>query len=316
MKTLKSLIFIFILVCAWFSSADAFEKTAKFSVIVVDDNGNPVGSAKVGVGFERNFNARDSIGHQQESDSNGKATFSDSTSGYVTYGAKKEGYYNSYYSYTFTKVNTFRWIPWNPELTVVLRKIKNPVPMYARRAKIKIPVVGKDVGFDLIKYDWVTPYGKGIHSDFIFNLSRNFTAWDEQDCELNIKVSNKYDGIQLDEEDRKYGSVFKLKRYAPDSNYKNIIHLFIHAHNGIWKSNVKETDNYYFRIRCTEKNEKFIQAMYGKIVGELDFSPINTKTAIIVFDYYLNPDYSQNLEFDPKRNLFVNLSEFEQITAP
>ncbi len=36
----------------------------------------------------------------------------------------------------------------------------------------------------------------------------------------------------------------------------------------------------------------------------------------VYFTYSLNPDYTRNLEFDPKRNLFDNLSDLEQVTEP
>lgn len=239
-----------------------------------------------------------------------------STSGYLAFNVTKVGYYKTTGEYQFKEQKTFRWEPWNPELKVILRKIENPVPMYARQAKIEIPVIGKDVGFDLVEYDWVVPYGKGKNSDFVFYLSRKFTAWNEQDCQLHVKLYGKYNGIQMHTEDRQNGSVFKLNRYAPESNYVQNIQLLINAHNGSWKSNVKNTDNYYFRIREQEKDGKLYKAIYGKISGHLDFTPINSKTAIITFNYYLNPDYTRNLEFDPKRNLFGILPDLERISEP
>jgi len=56
---------------------------------------------------------------------------------------------------------------------------------------------------------------------------------------------------------------------------------------------------------------KVHKALYGKIHGEIRFDVINSKTAIIIFTYYLNPDGTRNLEFDQKRNLFQNLKSRE-----
>ncbi len=56
-----------------------------------------------------------------------------------------------------------------------------------------------------------------------------------------------------------------------------------------------------------------MRAMYGKIQGDIIFDPRGSKTTGIVFKYYLNPDFTTNLEFDPKRNLFENLKDRERV---
>jgi hypothetical protein len=51
--------------------------------------------------------------------------------------------------------------------------------------------------------------------------------------------------------------------------------------------------------------------------GDIRLDPINSKTRILLFTYYLNPTPNdRNLEFDPKRNLFTNLKDEERVTAP
>jgi hypothetical protein len=49
--------------------------------------------------------------------------------------------------------------------------------------------------------------------------------------------------------------------------------------------------------------------MYGKILGDIQFYPINSNSAKIIFKYYLTPDYTQNIEYDPLQNLFLNLRD-------
>lgn len=78
------------------------------------------------------------------------------------------------------------------------------------------------------------------------------------------------------------------------------------------QSNFAEENNYIFRVRSQESRERTCRAMYGKIIGDFDFSPGDGKTATIRFAYYLNPDYSMNLEFDRNRNLFHEISELEK----
>lgn len=58
------------------------------------------------------------------------------------------------------------------ELThsITLRKIINPIPLYAKQNDIPIPKKETWVGFDLEKADWVKPYGLGVFSDVEFIL--------------------------------------------------------------------------------------------------------------------------------------------------
>ncbi len=43
---------------------------------------------------------------------------------------------------------------------------------------------------------------------------------------------------------------------------------------------------------------------------------VYSKTAIIRFTYYLNPDGTRNVEFDPAKNLFRNLPWIEGVRKP
>jgi hypothetical protein len=56
--------------------------------------------------------------------------------------------------------------------------------------------------------------------------------------------------------------------------------------------------------------------MYGKIRGGILISPRKNKPMKIKLHYYLNPDYTRNLEFDPKRNLFAITDPGENVLAP
>jgi hypothetical protein len=57
--------------------------------------------------------------------------------------------------------------------------------------------------------------------------------------------------------------------------------------------------------------------MYGKIIGPISFGDVSRKdTATVQFKYYLNPDNTINLEFDPEHNLFGQLSPLEQVNEP
>lgn len=235
------------------------------------------------------------------------------TNGLVGGNVKMEGYYDSSFDYPFNKKKNGKWLPWNPVISIVMRKIQNPVPMYACQLRtITLPDANKKIGFDLIEYDWVQPYGKGKHADFIFSLEGKYNNEYEYDNTLTLTFTNKFDGIQLVIESIKFGSQFKLLRYAPETGYKNILTRFESRTPGQpHKSDSKEDKNYIFRIRSEVKNGKLLRAMYGKLKGDINFGVDRTRKISITFTSYLNPDYSRNLEFDPKQNLYRDLKSFE-----
>lgn len=319
------LVLILVFVLAISSSCHALVSSAKVTIKVVNEDGSPVEGARVGIGFDdyRNRNKENSVVGL----SNDNGLFSGSaatTSGAIGFNITKQGYYKSTGEHLFKEKKLLRWEPWNQELRMVLRKIGNPVPMYARdtvRSIIEIPVVGKNVGFDLIAFDWVKPYGNGEKPDFIFHLERlpevsrkNYAAT------LTITFPNKYDGLQKVFEQPRDGSAYKLPRFAPEAGYeKKLVLQESFSAAGPIKLNFNFRDeniNYIFRVRSVENDGEFVKAMYGKVIRQIDFSAIGSKTAKIYFNYYLNPDYTRNLEFDTKHNLFGELPDLEKIRQP
>lgn len=281
--------------------------------VIVDEEGLPVVSAKVSVTFEvlGGNNRATVVGL---TDKTGKYVVSHRSTHSSGFGVEKDGYYESKGGQHFENSVNGKWQPWDPNIKVVLRKIISPVPMYTRNtkeAKMDMPVVNKAVGFDLIDFDWVAPYGHGKYSDLIFKLDRKYVTENNFDCKLQLTFPNKYDGIQ--EVTNKYSySVFKLPRLAPEDGYKNIISQWRTYDN----NSFIDSRYYIFRIRSVAENGKLIRAMYGKIHGDIRFDPRGSNTASIIFKYYLNPDYTNNLEYDPKQNLFKNIQSYEGLTNP
>lgn len=293
---------------------------AKVTVKVVDEFSNPVENADVFVGFQdakgKEHGIKD-VAERGVTGTDGIFSASRKTIDHIAYGAEKVGYYKSYVEYHFSTRANGRWQPWNPEFTLVLRKIENPVAMYARDTHmtlIKLPVANKSVGFDLLKYDWVSPYGKGNNADIVFKYTGTYIKEDDFFKKLEVTFPNRFDGIQWVKEDRKNGSMLKLPRQAPENGYKDrLVRTRSRRPGNPLKEDAEDDNNYFFRVRSEEKNGKFIRAMYGKIQGDIMFDTDATDKATIIFKYYLNPDYTRNLEFDPKQNLFKELKSFEQI---
>ncbi len=252
------------------------------------------------------------------SDQNGYFVYQglDGTTKPIFASVSKKGYYES----NFAEQKISRATSKDRPIKLILRKIGNPVPMYVRDSRfdtsIEIPKVGIDVGFDLTIYDWVEPYGRGIKRDFIFNLERQFNDWNDYESTLKITFANVDDGILSVTEDTIYGSKFKLPRYAPDSGYKSELVLTLKNKDGRI-SKISKSNSYVFRVRSTDSDgEGHRKAMYGKIRGPIEYDVINSDTALILMNYYLNPDNSQNLEFDVKQNLFAGLPTQSVIRHP
>ena len=202
-KTLFFIVFLYFAI-GLFQNAYGLTAVAKATICVVDENGLPIEGARAGFAFEENKTfgvGVNVVAVEGITDSNGKYTASHrNDNNLLTYGVEKNGYYYSSGKFIFTDRDLIRWDPWNPELKIVMRKIKNPVPMYARdtkmaRKSIAIPVVGKKVGFDLIAYDWIAPYGAGQKADLIFYLEKRFSSMNNYEGKLTIAFSNDCDGI-------------------------------------------------------------------------------------------------------------------------
>lgn len=275
---------------------------------VIDEEGNPISGIEVGVGFGRNTGAGSTtVGESTVTGSDGKCILKGNSLDFVTYIVRKCGFYGVSGIYKFSSKSNGEWQPWNPEIKVVLRKIENPVPMYARRFSNVLPATDKDIGCDLIANDWVKPYGTGIHSDIIFNLKKRYVS--DKNYSADLLIAFPHGAIKYDL-DMYHGSEFKLPRYAPKEGFeKRFERHVIRLPERELKDDRKDNIGYVFRVRSTMPNS----VMYGKIQGDFGLRAGGKGTAGVDFTFYLNPDHTRNLEFDPKRNLFEGLEGSERV---
>jgi hypothetical protein len=291
----------------------------KVTLKVVDEAGNPISAASASVGY---FSKSRPASINGLTDTNGVFTASHSAySGLLGYTAEKIGYYTTREP-SCDLGFTYDPIKWNPTQTIILKKIGEPIPMYARKVQIEIPETNKPVGFDLMEGGWVTPYGKGKQSDFIFQADRRWVSRKDFDCTVKLNFSNQDDGLIPVSIPLNQGSELRMSAIAPLEGYlPQISKSLSHTPANGWKDNEREGNkdqNYYFRIRTVMDEQGNIKsALYGKIYGDFALDPINSKTTWIIFTYYLNPEpNSRNVEFNPKRNLFKQLSDMEQVKEP
>lgn len=281
---------------------------------VIDDEGYPVPGIEVGVGFGRNTGSgTTTLGKSATTDLNGKCILKGNSLDLITYIVRKQGFYGVSGVYKFKDKIDGRWQPWNPELKVVLRKIENPVPMFAREFSKVLPMKDTDIGCDLTANDWVKPYGLGTHSDIIFHLKKNYTSDDHYNADLFVKFAGRDDGYIRYDLNMYDGSEFKLPRYAPIDGYqKQIERHLIKTSNKLLQDDRNDNTGYVFRVRSSGPSG-LKNAMYGKIQGDIGLRARGDGTAGVDFTYYLNPDHTRNLEYDPKRNLFGELKGAERV---
>jgi hypothetical protein len=278
---------------------------------IIEENGKPVENAEVEGYFGASYHGT--------TDSQGMYTIK-GTSMDLHFAVTKIGYYDTDGIYDFSirgpsddSRKQGRWLPWNPTYKVLLRKKINPVGMYWRQMSVVLPTQGEPIGYDLLKGDFVVPYGKGDKADFVFTVHGEFIDYTNQQSSLTITFSNKGDGIKFLEApayNREYigESQFKLPYYAPEDGYQDkwIYERIVLPDNKRAGFDQKDTQVVFFRVRTeTDENGKITRALYGKIVGQIIGGLFKDKDIKpkVGFTYYLSPNGTRNMENDPEKDI-------------
>ena len=289
---------------------------AKVTIKVLDEEGNSVENASVGIGF---FGSKGE-NRDGKSDKDGFFTAqSPAQDGEFAFSVKKDGYYDTNgremikNSQDKIEQKDGKWQPWNAIYEVVIKKKINPVPMYAKWVEVEIPELNKEIGYDFIVGAWVQPYGKGKISDVLFESIRDDReGWKNFDCSVKMRFPNNGDGIQsyiIDNYKINMGSKLRMRHNAPENNYLREMSFSFGRtpQKGPYGYKSKSGQNYFFRIRTEfDENGNVIKSMYGKIHDDIiiNFGG-QRKTLGLNFIYYINPDNTRNIEFDPKKNLLI-----------
>lgn len=280
-------------------------------VTVVNEGGQPIQGANVEVWYYVNpppeqTEASEKI--QGMTDTNGLFTASHQNTGSIDLGfrASKSGYYSATRGHEFSRFKDEDPAKWNPAVTLLLKKIGRPVPMYAKSAiNLKLPVLNKPNGYDLMAGDWVAPYGRGISADIIFTKEYAEKSPSDYFSKITVGFSNTGDGIQeFTVPIALKGSELRSPHEAPADGYQPELAREISAHSGRpSKFDYDPNRIYFFRVRTAlDENGNLKSALYGKIYGDF-----------MQFCYYLNPTPNdRNVEFDPKHNLLSG----QNVTAP
>lgn len=299
-KIIYVIVSAFVVSCGRSQTAEHHEW--KTMITVVDDAGQPVANANAEMSWNVNrpdFTlASDKI--EGVTDSNGVFRASHEANGSIGLGfyASKTGYYSSRTSYDLAHRKDNDAAKWNPVVTLLLKKMIHPIPMYAKYVEGGPPVMNERVGYDLLAGDWVAPRGKGSTADIFFTGKLDEKSKEDFDYTLSITFPNTGDGIQnFTVSDLEKTSRLRSPQEAPADGFQSKIVKVMNRHPGQGtKTDMNNPNqNYFFRIRTVCDEQGHIKSgLYGKIYGDF-----------MQFRYYLNPTPNdRNVEFDPKQNLF------------
>ena len=307
---------------------------ARLGVKVVDsETGQPIPQIKVYGGF-KNYPkgwgiAAKNNSDEEVTDSDGFCRLSGRTeaghSSCIVRG--NEGFYDSgWYSFDYEKRSALKlgcWIPDDAMITVRIDRVINPIPLYVKIAEIKhgkttcakpLPL-HEDISYDLLKGDWLPPYGKGKISDVNFTVERESLGQEPHEYPSGIKTNEfyrydvkvRFNGLMngIIEKKPDYRSELKLRTAPAEGYVPERICWRGRLSRTEYKNNYNPDTCYYIRIR-TELDENGVikKAFYGKIYGDFDLCEIKNALTNIEFLYYLNlTPNDRNLEWDMKNNL-------------
>lgn len=275
---------------------------------VVDSTNMPVEKAEVSIAFWASDSSADAVVSGGQTDTNGLFVATGKTIHSMNYTVTKKGHYNTTGKYWFYRqgednVRDGRWQPWNPTKTVVLKEVRDPIAMYAKRVDAPVPIQDRPVGFDLEVGDWVAPHGEGKQPDLLFTYKAEVQDFWNGALELIIACTNKLDGFIRTKKDMASDLVSAYEalgsRYEPEIQF-----AFVTTTDRDLKVEKMGSEEYLtFRVRTLLDDEgNIVSARYGKIYGPIEFGV--GKEHHVRFTYYFNPTANDgNLEFDPSQNL-------------
>ncbi|MDF3131217.1 hypothetical protein P0Y35_18555 [Kiritimatiellaeota bacterium B1221] len=297
-------------------STAACQPIRTVKVTVVGDDQTPIENAKVVVWFS-GYQPHQSKSVEGLTDENGifEASGEQALLRMLTR-INKEGYYE-------TEKDRLKKDQ-DHDLTLVLRKKKNPISLYAKDIGLRLPVNREWVGYDFEFGDWVKPHGKGKVVDVFFKCDTEMTAARDGKGTLEMKFKED-EGLILVKDKYLPLSQMKMPHNAPLEGYNPV---FFREEESFRNKNRQLYVGYFFRTRVVKEGDKIVSANYGKILEDIRFGPRHANLlvknpkkpysyATVSFTYYFNPKPNdRNLEFDPSQNLMKGLDVTEKVHQP
>ncbi len=221
------------------------------------------------------------------------------------------------------------WKPDNQVITVELQRVEHPIPLWVKDVNISREL-RQSAGFggtndvrkyDLVLGDWLPPAGHGkvadlimeAHSNFVERVKGGIVDFDCYERSLSMVfpgegngiapiVTKPTDGIKVRQALASGYVPAVVKRFGQRKSIRGVVispKLY---------SDEDPNRCYVFRIRSRyDKKGNLVEAYYGKIYGDFNFSKVWYYGERQFFLYYLNPtSLDRNLEWDMKNNLCPN----------
>ena len=229
-----------------------------------------------------------------------------------TYWLSADGYYSPPYHdvhYKMKKDHLFyiEFAEHEKEESIILRKIKNPIPMYRYRingAKY-LPGENGDYGFDMKAGDWVAPLGKGEVADFYIRKNYDEKARSTKSAlffkgkgngayKMKAFVDSEFRSCYVADTNAVFGTLFRYEYWTHDH---------VNPKDGSHRTEVCDVDAdecLILRTRCRfDERGNLVSCHYSKIYGKIEiFGWHNFMSSAF------NPAPNDaNLEFDARRNL-------------
>ena len=143
---------------------------------ILDDEGNPISGVPIHVHPMLNWKHLNSF--SSCTDKNGIACLKHSDANSYVISITKVGYYDIYgtiqfFSHHYVCVDGDKWIPWNPQIEMILKKRRLGVMLNSFKSWETLPRVcptNTDIPFDFIACDFLPPFGSGIMTNAFFNI--------------------------------------------------------------------------------------------------------------------------------------------------
>ncbi len=260
---------------------------------------------------------------QGKTDGEGKVILTEKGETQVSLEVEKDGFYDSAKPVNLYESDELGYSrPFDPQVTIELKEVRNPVPMIARGHQIRLvlPSLSEPVGYDLFEDDWVAPYGNGEFVDVLFEYVGEVGV---QEVEARLTATIAGGGF-AEFEMGTGGSLLKSGYRAPEdvSKYSSSVVRRISRHlegrNMVDNSSYRKGIGYYLMLRPRyDENGQLVAACYGKLYGDFQFIPtMNGKCEVRFSAFYVNPvENDRNVEFDTFRNL-INPPKEERVRFP
>ncbi len=285
----------------------------RLDVTVRDEQGQFVEDAAVrGIFFQDQVVDRvRSPSHYGVTDQGGHTTLTGHEEIYVDVIVRKPGYYDSTQR-VVVRGGGVRDVP------ILLRPLRSPVSLYARRAMVTLPERGRTYGYDLLRGELVLPGSAGLREDILLRMDSPDRADGAPGLVLTISFSGSADGIAPMPLDTAWAdSAYPSAYAAPLDGYEDKLSVSVaRTRDGYEDSNRQRP--FFLRIRSQQDADGHLRsAQYCKIWPGMDLLGWAVDRPTVSFPYYCNPtENDRNLEFAPDRNLFRDLAPDERPAGP